>query len=147
MLMGQKEVTIDDKGRLVLPSLFRDRFQGGESYASLGLDHCIELYPKDVYEEKAKKIMSLNSFDDAARRVQRTFLGNTFLLQIDSHNRILLPKELSTMTGLGKKATVIGMYDHLEIWDQDKYLSRAKEEQESFAQDASSLMRQGNGNL
>jgi MraZ protein len=139
MLIGQKDLSIDEKGRLVLPSSYRDRFAGGVCYVSLGLDGCICLYPQDSYEAIAQKYMSYNEFDDTARKVKRTFLANTFDVQIDSHNRILLPKALLTKTATGRKVTIIGMIDHLELWDSERYEKQEAENEESYASDAQSL--------
>lgn len=139
MFYGQKDIAIDEKSRLVLPSLFRNEFQGGVCYASLGLDKCIELYPEETYKEIAKKYMSLNDFDPKARKVKRTFISNTFTIQIDSHNRILLPKPLSAKTEINKKVIVVGMYDHLEIWDYDTFMKNEEEAEASFSEDALSL--------
>ncbi len=139
MFYGQKDSAIDDKSRLVLPSLFRNEFTGGVCYASLGLDQCIVLYPEQIYQEKAKKIMSLNDFDPKARSVKRTFLCNTFAVQIDSHNRILLPKTLTTKTSITKKVNIIGMYDRLEIWDTEIFEKASKESESSFSDDAQSI--------
>lgn len=140
MLIGQKDITIDDKGRLVLPSLFRDDFPGGKSYASLGLDGCITLYPTEVYMDKASKVTSLNEMSLTARKVMRTFLANTYEIMIDSHNRVLLPKNLVDKTGTGKKVVVVGMFDHLEIWDSGRYEEIAKDEEGSYSENAASLL-------
>lgn len=139
MFYGQKDLAIDDKSRLVLPSLFRNEFTGGICYASIGLDSCIELYPEETYQEKAKKFMSLSDFDPKARKVKRTFISNTFSIQIDSHNRILLPKTLSSKASISKKVVIVGMYDHLEIWDSELFEKNSKEAEESFSDDALSL--------
>ncbi len=142
MFYGQKDLTIDDKGRLVLPSLYRNEFQGGMCFACYGMDGCIELYPTSTYEKKAMKITSLNDFDETARKVKRTFLANTFNVQIDSHNRILLPKPLVDKTNTGKKAIVVGMYDHLELWDEVAFTKRSILEDKSFNADADKLIGQ-----
>lgn len=139
MFYGQKDIAIDEKSRLVLPSLFRDEFKGGVCYASLGLDKCIELYPEETYQEIVKKYMSLNDFDPKARKVKRTFISNTFSVVIDSHNRILVPKPLSTKAQITKKVMVVGMVDHLEIWDYDAFMKNEEEAEASFSEDALSL--------
>jgi MraZ protein len=144
MFYGRKDLTIDDKGRLVLPSLYRNEFQGGICFACYGLDTCIELYPEETYKVKANKITSLNDFDETARRVKRTFLSNTFDVQIDSHNRILLPKPLVEKTKTGRKVVAVGMYDHLEIWDSETYEKRSTTEEKSFPSDADKLIGKTN---
>lgn len=139
MFYGQKDLAIDDKSRLVLPSIFKDEFTTSICYATLGLDKCIQLYPEETYKEIAKKYMSLNDFDPKARKVKRTFLSNTFTIQIDSHNRILLPKTLANKCMINKKVIAVGMYDHIEIWDYDTFLQNEEEAEASFSEDAYSL--------
>ena len=85
-------------------------------------------------------ITSLNDFDENARKVKRTFLSNTFLLTIDSHNRILLPKTLLEKTELAKNVIVIGMYDHLEMWDEEKYTEIEKKNLDDFAKNAKEVI-------
>lgn len=140
MFYGNKELTIDDKSRLTLSSIYRDGFPGGICYACYGMDCCLELYPEKTYEIKADQIMKLNDFDDTARRVKRTFLSNTFMINIDSHSRVLLPKTLLDKTRLGKNVICVGMYDHLELWDKDTYLKMEKENQDSYASDAKKII-------
>ncbi|MCI1735670.1 MAG: division/cell wall cluster transcriptional repressor MraZ [Bacilli bacterium] len=140
MLIGQKELIIDDKGRLVLPSLYRDDFKGGLSYCGLGLDGCLVLYPTETYQKEANKYMSLDDFDSQARSVKRTFLSNTFEVPIDSHNRILVPKPLLEKTKTGRKVTAVGIGDHLEIWDSAVFNSMSASKEESYSADAAKLI-------
>ena len=141
MLYGQKDLVIDDKGRLTLPSLFRNEFGSGNCYASLGLDKCILIYTEESYKKYVDKILQLSEFDDIARRVQRTFLSNSYPLQIDSHNRILLPKLLANKTKAEKKVVVVGMYDHLEIWDSEAFAKNIAEGEANYSSDAKSLIQ------
>ena len=141
MFYGQKDLVIDDKSRLVLPSLFRDQFTSSTCYATLGMDNCIELYPEENYQKMAEKFMSLSDFDPVARKVKRTFNANTFAITIDSHNRILLPKLLATKTKLDKKVILVGMYDHLELWDSDTFLKESADAEATFSEDAQSLIK------
>ncbi len=140
MFIGQKELAVDDKNRLILPAVYRNDFQGGTCYVSLGLDRCIEIYPEKVYEQKVEKYLDLEAFDPQARRIQRTFMGNSFALTIDSSSRILLPKSLIDKTALGKKVIIVGMYDHLELWNAEAYTQLASEEEASYPEDARQLI-------
>ena len=140
MFYGQRELVIDDKSRVVLPSLYRDQFTGGKCFLTLGMDSCIQIYPKEVFEEKAKEIMQLNDFSREAREIKRTYLGNTFEIQIDSHNRILLPKTLSNKVSIDQKVMIVGVYDHLEMWDYSLYLQKEKEAEAAYEQNAQALL-------
>jgi MraZ protein len=140
MFYGQKELTVDDKGRLMLPSSYRNEFQGDVCYACFGLDGCIEVYPKPTYDVRAARIIALNDFDAKAREIKRTFYSNTFDIPMDSHNRILLPKALVDKTQTGKKVVVVGMYDHLEVWDSDIFLKLSQEGDKNYASNAEKLV-------
>ena len=140
MFYGQKELVIDDKGRLVLSSNYRDEFNDLTVYAAFGYDNCIELFKTPDYQKKAEDIMKLSDFDFQARKVKRTFLSNTFKLQLDSHGRVLLPKILTDKTLNSKRVMVVGMYDHLEIWDYDVFIKSQAENDKSFAKDAQELL-------
>lgn len=140
MFYGQKEQTLDDKFRLVLPSIYRDGFTEGTCFATLGLDRCIQLFPKATFEKNAEEIMKLSEFSKEARDVRRIFMGNTFSISIDSHNRILLPKLLMSKAGLDKKVVVVGVFDHLEVWDQEVYLAKEKEGEENYSDNAKKLL-------
>lgn len=146
MFYGQKEATIDEKGRMTLPSLYRDEFVGQLCFVSYGLDGCIELYPKAVYERIAECFGNNPlEFDEKARKVKRTFFRLSSEVQIDSHNRILIPKVLLEKTKTGKKVLILGNGESLQIWDANKYVEISEAEEESFAEDAQSLIQQKNG--
>ncbi len=147
MFFGQKDLAIDDKSRLVLPAAYRNEFTGGKLFASLGMDSCIELYPAEAYEKKAQSFMALSDFDPVARRLKRTFLSNTFDIELDSHNRILLPKPLIAKLNLKKKVILTGMLDHLELWDEETFIKNAEMNEETFSSDAMQLLNKQNGNL
>ncbi len=140
MFFGQKELTIDDKSRLVLPALYREGFQGGICYATLGMDMCIQLFPKDIFEKKASELMTLSDFSKEARELKRTYLGNTFNIPIDSHNRILVPKTLSEKTNMNKKVILVGVFDHLELWDAEIYQAKEEENEKNYAANAEAIL-------
>jgi len=142
---GSKDLLIDDKGRLILPSGYRSGFALGAVYAVLGLDSCIELLPTDVFEKKAQGIMSLSDFDPKARVLKRTFLANAFDLQVDTHGRILLPKPLLEKTGMGRSVKVVGMYDHLEIWDKEVFEKAEALAEKDYSENAKALSENGHG--
>ncbi len=142
MLIGYKELNIDEKGRLVLPSKYRDVFSDGQAYIQLGPDSCLSVYSKDGYDKIAAKIFSLNGFDPKARKIQRYFASNTEEVEIDSHNRISLSKRMMDGVSLSKTVVVVGVYDHLEIWDKDKYLETVNESTNDYSKDLFDMIGQ-----
>ena len=140
MFYGQKELIIDEKGRLVLPSNYRDEFVDQKVFLSFGFDNCIELYTSEDYLKKTVEINSLSDFNQQARNVKRTFYSNTFETQLDSHSRILIPKVLLTKADINKNVIMVGLFNHLELWDVDKFNNMQKENEKSFASDAQKLI-------
>ena len=108
MFFGQKEVLIDEKSRLVLPANYRGEFPNGQVYATFGLDDCIDIYSEKTYLGKREEIRKLSDYDKVSRDFKRTFASNTFPLMLDSHNRILLPKQLLEKKKIGKKVRIVG---------------------------------------
>lgn len=144
MLIGKKEQTLDDKNRVVLPTIYRNDFpQGAMVFASLGLDPCIEIFPEAVYQQKIAEFAKMSNFDPKVRSTKRTFFANTFQLQIDSHNRVLLPRELLDKLHISKKVVILGVIDCVEIWDKDVYDKRETLERENFSQNAQDVMGRG----
>lgn len=141
MFIGQKDLTIDDKNRLVLPSNYRKDFQGDQLYATLGMDPCLRLFSVEEYQKTAESIAQYNDFDPNARRLKRAFLSNTFAIAIDGHSRILLPRPLIDRIGLGKKVTLVGMSNCLEVWDSERYAKVSVEEQENYSTNAEAYLQ------
>lgn len=128
MFVGETEHSLDDKYRLVLPSKFREAF-GLQFFAFIDFDHCISFYDQDGYEKRASKILALNDFSVDARKLKRTFFGNSIKLTLDKVGRVLLPKPFLEKAGITKDVVLLGVYDHLELWDKSIYQEeRAKEE-------------------
>ena len=124
MFIGQYDHSIDDKSRLTLPARFRDSLAGGV-VLSKGLDHSVDVYPKDVWETTvAGRIGRLDPLSPEARTLQRLFFGGAAEDMPDKQGRVLLPAQLIRYGSLSKDVTVIGMNDHLEIWDRAAWAER-----------------------
>lgn len=140
MFFGQKELTIDDKSRLVLPSSYREEFTSSICYLTYSLDGAISIFPKSTFQKNVEKIVSLSDFSSSARELKRTFLSNAFEIQIDSHNRILLPKTLINKSHLEKNVVIIGLYDHLEIYDLAIYQKIEKDGETNYSKNAQRVL-------
>jgi len=140
MFYGSKELVLDDKGRLVLPSNYRTEFVGNIVYAVYSFDGCLSLYPEAGYQAIAKDITGLSDFDPKARQVKRIFLANTFRIERDSHGRILLPKPLLEKTKTGKNIIILGVYNKLEVWNTETYQKSLAEEEKNYSRDAQELI-------
>lgn len=139
MFLGQSNNLLDEKYRLVLPTRYRAEL-GPSFYVILDFDHCLSFYPSNVYEKKAAKIQSLDDFSKAARSVKRVFFANSFPLVADKQGRIQLPRIILEKAGISKEVVIVGMSDHLEIWDSEFYRANEKEEETNYAELAGQLI-------
>ncbi len=150
MFRGVTGVNIDVKGRIVVPTRYRDRLQlDSNGVLVLTIDteeKCLLLYPVRVWEEIETKLAALPSFNAAARRIQRILIGHATESEIDSHGRILLPPLLREYAGLNKRAMLVGQGKKFELWDEehwqtrrDKWLDEESNDEESLPDEVKSL--------
>lgn len=140
MLFGQKELIIDDKSRLTIPSVYLNAFTDKICYAVLGMDKCIDIIPRELFEKNAENVNALSNFDSKSREYKRTFFSNSFQIEIDTHNRILLPKVLIDKTKINKNVILVGLYDHLELWDSEIFKKNLENGEDNFSSDAEKIM-------
>ncbi len=121
---------LDDKGRMVVPSVFKKRLLS-ESVTSFVLkkdneDACLLLYPKFVWDEKDKFLSErLNDFNPSHQRFKREYYRNTSEIEMDGNGRLNLPSRLLEMVGIDKEILVKGGGVVLEFWKPDAYESTA----------------------
>ena len=124
MLRGATKVTLDAKGRLAIPTRYRERLAqrcDGQLVATVDKDYCLLLYPLPDWEDIERKLMRLPSLDKRARRLQRLMVGHATEVDIDGHGRILLSRELREFAGLEKQAVLLGQGNRFELWDEERW--------------------------
>ena len=114
MFSGEYSHALDTKNRLMLPSKLRDKL-GKTLVLAKSVDKCLSLYPMEGWEAFCQKLDSLPDIE--TRRVKRFLFSAAFDTAIDGQGRILVPSNLCEYAGLVKDVTVIGVGDHVEIWD------------------------------
>ena len=123
MFRGVNEINIDDKGRIAIPSRFRERLAGiaaGCLVQTLSpLDRCVWLYPLPEWEAIDAKLDSLPEFDRQSRRAKQMIRGHATDCQIDAQGRILIPAELREYTSLSRQCVILGQGKKFEIWDRN----------------------------
>jgi MraZ protein len=128
MFRGVNGINIDAKGRMAMPTRYRDRLQE-ESHGRIVLtidteERCLLLYPLTAWEEIESKLAALPSFNPAARRIQRLLIGHATETEFDSHGRILLPTLLREYAGLNKRVMLVGQGKKFEVWDEEHWQQR-----------------------
>jgi len=120
MLIGEYHHNIDEKGRLIIPSKFRDEI-GNSFVVTRGLDGCLFVYSLVEWEKIVAKLKKLPFTKKDARTFMRFFLASATVCEFDKQGRINLVNSLIEYAGLKKECTIIGVNDRLEIWASDKY--------------------------
>jgi MraZ protein len=122
--IGEYESTLDAKGRFLLPSGFKKQLPEGEGQVFIvnrGFEKCLSLYPMSSWTPIFDKISGLNQFDPNVRQFTRIFLNGATQVELDSANRLLIPKNLMGYAGLEKDIVLVAALQKIEIWDKTKY--------------------------
>jgi MraZ protein len=127
MFRGATKISLDDKGRMVMPTRYREQIADRAQrklVVTVDRDQCLLIYPLPDWEEIERKLMSLPNLHAQARRLQRLMVGHATDLELDGHGRILLPPELREFAGLGRAGMLIGQGNRFELWDEARWNAR-----------------------
>jgi MraZ protein len=130
MFRGANKLTLDAKGRMVMPTRYRERLAercGGNLVVTVDKDQCLLIYPLPDWEEIERKLMRLPSLNPQARRLQRLMVGHATDLELDAHGRVLLPPILREFGLLTRDAMLIGQGLYFELWDEARWNERRDE--------------------
>ena len=120
MFMGEYSHTIDTKGRLIIPSRFREEL--GETFVvTKGLDGCLFVFSDEEWKAFEIKLKSLPLSNKNARQFARFFVAGATPCELDKQGRILLPATLREFAGLEKDVVLTGMLNRIEIWSKEKW--------------------------
>ena len=138
MLMGEYHHSLDEKGRLIIPTKFRNSLKE-EFILTRGLDNCLFGYSKEVWEELIAKLEKLPFTQKDARSFIRFFLSGATVCELDKQGRIRIPSVLSNYAGLTRDCVIIGVGDRMEIWQQEKWEKFISENEEKLSEMAEGL--------
>jgi len=130
MFRGANKLTLDAKGRLAMPTRYRERLAelcGGKLVVTIDRDQCLLIYPFPDWEDLERKLMKLPSLNVQARRLQRLMVGHATELDMDGNGRILLPPGLREYGLLDRDVMLIGQGLHFELWDETRWNERRDE--------------------
>jgi MraZ protein len=120
MFIGEYNHTVDTKGRLIVPSKFRELL-GDEFVVTKGLDGCLFVYPLNEWNEIEEKFRNVSQFSKDARKFARFFFAGAASCEVDKQGRILLPAVLRDFAGITKEVVLAGVLNHIEIWSKDRW--------------------------
>lgn len=120
MFIGEYQHSVDEKGRLAIPVKFRADLSKG-AVVTRGLDRCLFLYPVEAWTQLAEKLVKLPISQSKSRAFSRLMLAGAMDVIVDRQGRVILPEYLRQYAGISKKVVVAGLYDRLELWDEDSW--------------------------
>lgn len=120
MFMCEYNHTLDTKGRLIIPTKFREKL-GDEFVVCKGLDKCLYLYSKEDWEAFENQLSTLPLTNPKARKFVRFFASGSSMVEVDKQGRILIPPSLRTFAALDKDVVLAGALHRVEIWDKTSW--------------------------
>lgn len=142
MFMGEYKHTIDAKGRLIIPSKFREEL-GQAFYITRGLDGCLFIFPQDQWKDFEEKLRKLPLIDKNSRKFSRFFLSGASPCELDRQGRILVPSILRDYAKMDKEVIFSGMLDRIEVWSKEKWSMNNSYEEEDMDKIAASMQAMG----
>lgn len=124
MFRGVAHLSLDSKGRLAVPSRYREALLvrcAGRLVITADFDKCLLLYPQPDWEPIQQKLMSLSSLNPRIRDLQRQLIGYAEDIEMDAAGRVLVSPALRDFASLGKNAVLVGQGHKFELWDKEKW--------------------------
>ena len=143
MLMGEYHHNIDDKGRLIIPSKFRNEL-GNQYIITKGLDKCLFVYSIDEWNKLVKDLNTLKFTKKNVRAFERFFVGGASLNEFDKQGRISITSPLIHYANINKECVIIGVNERLEIWDTEEFDKFIKENENTLEEIAEDLFEGDN---
>ena len=133
MLMGEFHHNLDEKGRLIIPSKFRNEL--GEAYViTKGLDKCLFVYSITEWDKIVSKLNTLQFTKKNVRAFERSFIGSASLNEFDKQGRINITSPLVHYANIKKECVIIGVSERLEIWSKEEFESYMNDNEDNLEQ-------------
>jgi MraZ protein len=125
-IFGEYEVAVDTKGRVLLPAALRKQFAPGTGekfVVNRGVEKCVTIYTVEAWTPLFEKIANLDDFSEEDRTFKRLFLNGATPVELDTADRLLVPKQLQEYAGIRIQhdAVISGQGNKLELWDKEAY--------------------------
>jgi len=143
MFYGEYDHTIDKKGRIILPSKFREASKAHyieRFYATRGLDKCLFVFAEDEWKQQEQRFKGMPFTKLEARKFNRLYFSGACELACDKQGRVLLPGYLKEYAGIKRDVVVVGVSNRIEIWAKEKWKEFYETSKESFEEVAEKLI-------
>lgn len=121
VFFGEYQINFSGSGRLLLPKKVRELLKGNTFILTKGFGNCLSGYDKDDWEKRAAELLNPSLLQPADMDNRRYIFSSLVYLEIDEQGRFVVPKNLLEYGQLKDKAVIIGVGDHFEIWDSEKW--------------------------
>jgi MraZ protein len=142
VFLGEYQHSVDEKGRVVMPAKFRRGLDDGV-VVTKGQEHCLYVFPAARWEEEVTRLSRLPRTNRRNRNYTRSLFGGASDQELDRQGRIQVPAPLRAYAGLDKDVVVVGVADHVEIWDVTAWSRVSVEADESYAEIEEALGEEG----
>lgn len=142
MLIGEYEHALDLKGRVIIPSKFREDL-GEEFVMTKGLDNCLFVYPMNEWEKIETKLKELPMTNRVVRSFVRTFFSGATSQILDKQGRVVIPQNLREHANIDKDVMIIGLSSRIEIWSSENWNSYNDDEGLSYEEMAEKMEELG----
>ena len=148
MLTGEYRNTLDEKGRLMIPSRMRAAISGEQLVITRGIDRCLYLFPPEIWHHFSHSILHLASpLSKRTRLIQRRIIAPAQDCPLDKNGRLHIPPALREAAQLQRECIILGLDKYLELWDATLHQQYLKDNDEEFEVAAEELGQQLGGLL
>lgn len=142
MITGEYRYSLDEKGRLMIPSRVRSEITGNLLVLTRGVDRCLWMFTHEEWKKVVENLLgSTSMFQEKARLIQRRIIAPAQEVEIDRSGRIIIPPTLREYAGLTKECIILGIQNYLELWDDATYLRYLEENEAQFKEAAEAIGR------
>ena len=142
MLMGLYEHHLDDKGRIIIPSKYREKLPE-RLILTKGIDKCLYLYQEKDFEHFISKLNSLAFTKQDVRLFMRFFLSSAITIELDKQGRMLIPSFLIEYANFKEDVMILGVMDHLELWDKTSWNNSITKQEDKILEISEHLFDEG----
>ncbi len=139
--IGNHEISLDDKGRMIIPSKLKDNFNENNLVISFEFENAIVLREKSEFDKWVERLIEKGNFDSKARTLQRLILGNSWNASLDSKGRILIPNTLLNRLDIKSKVVMVGVWNKIEIFSKEYWDSINNSEDKLSIEELGDLLK------